>query len=165
MLEGFDAIASLQSHPKGAILFVEGQSAHGVFILLCGRVKLTTASADGKSLLLRIAEPGEVIGLPGAISGKIYVLTAEALEPIQVRVISREPFMEFLREHGEAALRVAEILNEIYRATFRELQYLAHSGSAARNWHVSCWTLRFPAGRATISSAPSLPSPTKKLPR
>jgi len=131
VLEGFEAISSSESHPKGAILFVEGQEADGVFILSSGRVKLTTASADGKSLLLRVAEPGEMIGLPGTISGKIYVLTAEALEPIRVNVISRRPFIEFLREHGEAALRVAEILNEIYHATFRELQYLAHSGSAA----------------------------------
>jgi len=131
VLEGFDAISSSQTYPKGAILFVEGQEAYSVFILSSGRVKLTTASADGKSLLLRIAEPGEMIGLPGAISGKIYVLTAEALEPVQVNVISRAPFMGFLREHGEAALRVAEILNEIYHATFRELQYLALSGSAA----------------------------------
>jgi CRP/FNR family transcriptional regulator len=131
VLEGFDAISSSQAYPKGAILFVEGQEAYRVFILSSGRVKLTTASAEGKSLLLRIAEPGEMIGLPGAISGKIYVLTAEALEPVQVNVISRAPFMEFLREHGDAALRVAEILNEIYHATFRELQYLAHSGSAA----------------------------------
>jgi CRP/FNR family transcriptional regulator len=118
VLEGFDAISSSQSYPKGAILFVEGQEAYRVFILSSGRVKLTTASAEGKSLLL-------------PISGKIYVLTAEALEPVQVNVISRAPFMEFLREHGDAALRVAEILNEIYHATFRELQYLAHSGSAA----------------------------------
>ncbi|MGA8012169.1 MAG: Crp/Fnr family transcriptional regulator [Candidatus Acidiferrales bacterium] len=131
VLEGFDAISSSQAYPKGAILFVEGQAAYRVFILSSGRVKLTTASAEGKSLLLRIAEPGEMIGLPGVISGKIYVLTAEALEPVQVNVISRVPFMEFLREHGNAALRVAEILNEIYHATFRELQYLAHSGSAA----------------------------------
>jgi len=131
VLEGFDAISSSESYPKGAILFVEGQVARAVFILSTGRVKLTTSSADGKALLLRIAEPGEVIGLPGAISGKIYVLTAEALEPIQVKVISREPLVEFLQEHGEAALRVAEILNEIYHATFRELQYLARSGSAA----------------------------------
>lgn len=131
VLEGFDGISSPESYPKGAILFVEGQEAHGVLILSSGRVKLTTSSADGKALLLRIAEPGEVIGLPGAISGKTYVLTAEALEPVQVNVILRGPFMEFLREHGEAALRVAEILNEIYHATFRELQYLAHSGSAA----------------------------------
>jgi CRP/FNR family transcriptional regulator len=38
--------------------------------------------------------------------------------------------MQFLRENGEAALRVAEILNEIYHATFHEVRYLGLSGSA-----------------------------------
>jgi len=131
VLEGFDAISSHESYPKGAILFVEGQEARGVFILSNGRAKLSASSADGKSLLLRIAEPGEVIGLPGAISGKTYVLTAEALEAIEASFISRGPFMQFLRENGEAALRVAEILNEIYHATFQEVRYLGLSGSAA----------------------------------
>jgi len=131
ILEGFEGISSSASYPKGAILFAEGQEAQGVFVLSSGRVKLTTASPDGKALLLRIAEPGEMIGLPGTISGKIYVLTAEALEPVQARVVGRKPFMEFLRTHGEAALRVAQILNEIYHATFRELQFMAHSTSAA----------------------------------
>jgi len=131
VLEGFEALSSLESYPKGAILFVEGQGAHGVYILSTGRVKLTANSAEGKSLLLRVAEPGEVIGLPGTLSGKTYVLTAEALEPVEANFISRGPFMQFLREHGEAALRVAEILNEIYHATFQEVRYLGLSGSAA----------------------------------
>lgn len=131
VLEGFEALSSLEFYPKGAILFVEGQDAHGVYILSNGRVKLTANSADGKSLLLRIAEPGEVIGLPGTLSGKTYVLTAEALEPIEANFISRGPFMQFLREHGEAALRVAEILNEIYHETFQEVRYLGLSASAA----------------------------------
>ncbi len=130
-LTGFHALTSSQLYPKGAILFVEGQEAHGVFILAKGRVRLSTTSMDGKSLLVRIAEPGEMIGLPGVISGRIYVLTAEALEPIQVSFIPRAPFLKFLREHGDAALRVAEILNEIYHATFRELRYLALSGTAS----------------------------------
>jgi CRP/FNR family transcriptional regulator, cyclic AMP receptor protein len=131
VLKGFHAITSSQLYPKGTILFTEGQQAHGVFILSKGRVRLSTTSMDGRSLLLRIAEPGEMIGLPGVISGKIYVLTAEALEPIQVNFIPRAPFLKFLREHGDAALRVAEILNEIYHATFRELRYLALSGTAS----------------------------------
>ncbi len=131
VLQAFDAITSSQPYPKGAILFVEGQDAYGVFILSSGRVKLTTSSADGRALLLRVAEPGEVIGLPGTISGKIYVLTAEALEPVQVHFVPREPFLKFLREHGDAAVRVAEILNEIYHATFRELRYLALSCTAS----------------------------------
>ena len=130
-LQVLDAISSSATYPKGAILFVEGQEPRGVFILCNGRVKLMAGSADGKSLILRIADPGEIVGLPGTISGKPYELTAEALEPLQANFIPREAFLHFLREHGDAAVKVAQILSEIYHATCREVRYLGLSGSAA----------------------------------
>ena len=108
-IEGLDAISSSATYPKGAILFVEGQKSRGVFVICNGRVKLTAGSADGKSLILRIA----------------------GLEPIQANFIPRDLFLRFLREHGDAALRVAEILSDIYYATYREVRYLGLSGSAA----------------------------------
>ena len=89
-IEGLDAISSSATYPKGAVLFVEGQAPRGVFVLCNGRVKLSASSTDGKSLILRIADPGEVVGLPGTISGKPYEATAEALEPIQANFIPRE---------------------------------------------------------------------------
>src|ERR1700756_3918575 len=46
-VEKLAAITSASSYPKGATLFVEGQAPRGVFILCCGRVKLSTTSADG----------------------------------------------------------------------------------------------------------------------
>jgi CRP/FNR family transcriptional regulator, cyclic AMP receptor protein len=129
-LEGLDAISSSATYPKGAILFVEGQEARGVFVICNGRMKLSASSADGKSLILRIADAGEVVGLPGTISGKPYEVTAEALEPLQANFIPRDVFLKFLREHGEVAVRVAEMLCEIYHATYREVRYLGLSGSA-----------------------------------
>jgi len=131
-VESLAAISSSATYPKGAILFVEGQEPRGVFVICNGRVKLTASSAEGKSLITRIAEAGEVVGLPGTISGKPYELTAEALEPIQANFIPREVFLQFLREHGEAALRVAEMLSDIYHSTHREIRYLGLSGTASQ---------------------------------
>ena len=128
---GIDAISSAAMYPKGAILFVEGQNPLGVFVLRSGRVKLSVNSADGKSLIVRRGEPGEVIGLPATISGKPNELTAEALEPLHCNFIPRAPFLRFLRRHGEAALRVAEILSEIYQDTLHQVRYLGLSASTA----------------------------------
>lgn len=131
VLAALDAISSSATYPKDAILFVEGQEPRGVFVLCNGRVKLSTTSADGKSIIVRIAEPGELVGLAGTLSGKAYELTAEALEPLQANFIPRVAFLHFLREHGEAAVRVAEILSKIYHATLLEVRYLGFSSSTA----------------------------------
>jgi CRP/FNR family transcriptional regulator, cyclic AMP receptor protein len=124
------AITSASSYPKGATLFVEGQSPRGVFILCNGHVKLSTSSADGRTLILRISDPGEVLGLPATVTGKTYELTAEVIEPTQANFITRQDFLNFLREHGEAALRVAQQLGETYHSAIAEMRTIGLSHSA-----------------------------------
>ena len=129
-VQALAAITSAAAYPKGATLFVEGQSPRGVFILCTGRVKLSTSSADGKTLILRISEPGEVLGLPATVTGKAYELTADVIEPTQANFISRTDFLAFLREHGEAALRVAQQLGETYHSAISEMRTIGLSHSA-----------------------------------
>ena len=131
VLAELDEISYPTTFCRDAILFVEGQEPRGVFIVCTGRVKLSTSSAEGKSIIVRVAEPGELVGLPGAISGEPYELTAEALEPVQANFIPREGFLHFLRQRGEAAVRIAQILSQVYRATLSEVRYLGLSPSTA----------------------------------
>ncbi len=125
------AITSAATYPKGAMLFLEGQVPRGVFILCSGRVKLSTSHTDGRTLILRISEPGEVLGLPATVTGKPYELTAEVIEPTQANFISHTDFLNFLREHGEAALRVAQQLGETYHSAIEEMRTIGLSHSAA----------------------------------
>jgi CRP-like cAMP-binding protein len=85
-------------------------------------------SSSRKALIFRIAEAGEIIGLPTTLSAKPY---AETVEPTQAIFIGREDFLTFLREHGEATLQVAEMLSNIYYATGQEVRYLGLSNTAA----------------------------------
>jgi CRP/FNR family cyclic AMP-dependent transcriptional regulator len=129
-VKDLSSITSAASYPKGATLFVEGQPARGVFILCNGRVKLSTSSADGKTLILRISEPGEVLGLPASVTGKPYELTADVIEPTQANFIGRAEFLKFLRENGEAALKVAQQLGETYHTAVAEMRTIGLSRSA-----------------------------------
>ena len=125
------SITSPASYPKGATLYVEGQPPRGVFILCSGRVKLSTSSVDGRSLILRLAESGDVLGMPATLTGKPYELTADVLEPTQANFIHRQDFLDFLQDHGEAALRVAQGLGEIYHSAVSEMRTIGLSHSAA----------------------------------
>src|SRR6201998_3315298 len=129
-IKALASITSSAAYPKGATLFVEGQPARGVFILCNGRVKLSTSSADGKTLILRISEPGEVLGLPATVTGSSYELTADIIEPAQANFIARTDFLNFLRENGDAALRVAQQLGETYHLAISEMRTIGLSHSA-----------------------------------
>jgi CRP/FNR family cyclic AMP-dependent transcriptional regulator len=129
-VQRLSVITSASSYPKGATLFVEGQAARGVFILCAGRVKLSTSSIDGKTLIVRISEPGEVLGLPATVTGKPYELTADVIEPTQANFISRADFLNFLCERGEVSLRVAQQLGETYHSAIAEMRTIGLSHSA-----------------------------------
>lgn len=129
-VEDLDRLTSRASYPKGAVLFLEGQAARGIFILCAGRAKLATSSASGKTIILKLAGPGEVLGLSATVSGKPYEVTVETLEPTQANFISREHFLRFLSAHGEVALRVAQQLSSSYHSAYQEIRSLGLSTSA-----------------------------------
>jgi CRP/FNR family transcriptional regulator, cyclic AMP receptor protein len=61
--------------------------------------------------MLRIAGPGEVLGLSSTLSGKPYELTAETLDSSQVVFVKRKDLLRFLREHPDACLQVVHLLS------------------------------------------------------
>jgi CRP/FNR family transcriptional regulator, cyclic AMP receptor protein len=151
-VKALSAITSSASYPKGATLFVEGQPARGVFILCSGRVKLSTSSADGKTLILRISEPGEVLGLPATVTGTCYELTADVVEPAQANFIARNDFLGFLKDNGEAALRVAQQLGETYHAAISEMRTigLSHSAGEKLARFLLEWAANYPEEKGQI---------------
>lgn len=130
-LDDLEKIKYASAYPQGAVLFVEGQGPRGVYIVCSGRVKLSTTSRDGKTLILRIAEAGEVLGLHAAVSGKPYELTAETLQPSQLDFIRREEFLKFLEHHGDACLHAAQHLSENCQNAYEMIRSLGLSHSVS----------------------------------
>ena len=126
-MTGLDAIKFTAVYPKGSVLFVEGEDPRGLFILCRGRVKLTTSSTEGKTLIVKIAEPGEVLGVSATMLGLPYEVSAETLEPAQVNFIRRDNFMTFLAQYPEACMHTAQQLSEKYHAAQREIRSLGLS--------------------------------------
>jgi CRP/FNR family transcriptional regulator, cyclic AMP receptor protein len=129
-LQSFETIKYATAYPKGAVLFVEGQAPRGIFVLCKGRVKLSICSTEGKTLILKMAEPGEVLGLSATVAGKPYELRAETMDPCQINFVKRDDFLRFLKEHSDACLRVAEQLSAKYNSACHEIRALGLSHSA-----------------------------------
>jgi CRP-like cAMP-binding protein len=77
------------------------------------------------------AGPGEVLGLPTVISGKVNRLTAEAIQLVECSFIAREAFLQFLEENGNAALSVVHMLSHMYDHVFDQILFLGLSSNAA----------------------------------
>ena len=130
-LTSFAAIKITTVYKKNSALFIEGQPSTGVHMLCQGRVKLSTNSRNGKALILRIAEAGEVLGLSAALANGQHGATAEAIEPCQVDFVQRGEFIRFIKANPEAGFKAIEQLNHKYQTAHAQIRSLGLSGCVA----------------------------------
>lgn len=136
VMRAVDMISHHTVMPEGALLFVEGQAARGVFILCSGKVKLSTTSREGKVLILKQAEAGEVLGLSAAISNTDYEMSAETASSCQLNFIGRSDFMALLKNESELGVHAALWLSREFQGAYRDIHDLvlarSSSGKLAR---------------------------------
>jgi len=128
LLEG---VSQPATYPRGALLFVEGQTPRGTYMLCRGKVKLTTTSRDGKVLILKIAEAGEVLGLSAVISGQPFELTAETISPCHINFIERTALLERIEQNAELGLRSSQVLSREFQLAYRDIHDLLLARSSA----------------------------------
>ena len=128
-LKDLDDLRSSSAYPAGAVLFLEKQNSRGVYVLCEGQVKLSISSSEGKTMILRIAKAGEVLGLMAVLSGSSYEVTAETLHPCQVVFIHRDEFLHFLTQHPEANQNMIKQLTAEYQSVYEQLRTIGLSAS------------------------------------
>jgi len=139
-----DDIKRIQYYPNRTVLFRQGEQPVGVFILRRGAVKLSITSSKGRAVILRIAGPGEMLGLSSVLTGEPCLATAEALEDTEVAYVERDQFLLLLLHNPEAALSVALHACSNYKNACRQISLLALCRSASErlaqfllNWSTS----------------------------
>src|SRR6201997_793390 len=127
-------VKSTAVYPKGAMLFIEGQQPRGVFVLCVGKVKLSTSSREGKTIITKISDSGDVLGLNAAVSNRPYEVTAEMMGPGQANFIPRDSLLHLMKDNGEVALRVAEQLSRNYYTAYEEIRTLGLATSPSEKF-------------------------------
>ena len=107
-------------------------------------------------LILRIAEPGEALGLSAVISGQPFELTAETTGPCQLNFVEREALLERIAQNGELGLRSSQALSREFQAAYRDIHdlVLARSSTGKLARLLLSWTER--REKLTISDEPRL---------
>jgi CRP/FNR family cyclic AMP-dependent transcriptional regulator len=127
-------IKSTAVYPKGAMLFIEGQQPRGVFVLCSGKVKLSTSSREGKTIITKISDSGDVLGLNAVVSNRPYEVTAEMMEPGQGNFIPRDSLMHMLKDYPEMAVRIAQQLSRNYFTAYEEIRTLGLAASPSEKF-------------------------------
>ncbi len=101
---------SVATHPKGTVLFRQGDPSRGVYLLLEGSARLCLQRDDNKSMTVRTVGPGYLLGLPGTILNRSYLFTAKLAQDSRVAFIESSELVEFLRQRSDLCFDVVELL-------------------------------------------------------
>ena len=85
-------------HGREKVLFAEGEPARGVYILRTGRATVSMSSSEGRVVILRTAQPGDVLGLNSVLRNGSYDSTLKTLEPCRTDFISRAHLIELMEK-------------------------------------------------------------------
>ena len=128
-LADYNAIGSIRTFPSTEMLFREQVSADRVVILYRGHAKLSCASKDGRSMTLRVAGPGHVLGLSAVLSAGSFEVSAQVLDAVTAKTVRRAAFVDFLERRPEASLLVARALADEYKTALNDVRRFGLSTS------------------------------------
>ena len=104
------------------VLFRQGDAGTHAYVIISGRLKVAAAGEDGKQTLLRIMDPGEVIGEISLLDSQPRSGTVTALDPAELLVIQRRDLIPFLEQHPKTAIKLLRALAERLRSISVQLE-------------------------------------------
>jgi CRP/FNR family transcriptional regulator len=101
---------------RGQTLFLEGDSAQGLYVIVSGRLKVYKTSPRGRHQILLLLGQGETVGEAAMFAGETFPASAEAVEAAEVFSLPRNTFLEVIRAEPEVAMRLLGALSRRMRS-------------------------------------------------
>jgi CRP-like cAMP-binding protein len=113
-------------------LYHEDTPALGLFVLCSGRIKVSRTEGNGREQILRLVDPGAILGEEALIESSRYVGSAQALEDSQAAFIAREDALRLLHAHSGMAMNLLRHLCRVLAATQAGLTRVALADARSR---------------------------------
>lgn len=103
------------------VLFSQGGTPDGLYILHKGEATLTMTSPSGEVVLCMKPTVGSLLGLPGLVGNEPYSLTASAAKGSTFGFVARADFEDLMQSDPTVPLKVLHVLAAEVRAARQAL--------------------------------------------
>ncbi len=112
------ATATVQRFTTGEVLFRQGEPGSRLYVVLAGRIMISTLLENGKVNVLDILRAGEIFGAIGALDGRQRDADATVLAKSHLAVIERNDLLAFVGNNRPVAVRlIAGLCERVRRVT------------------------------------------------
>lgn len=115
-LELLGQICLLKEYRSRSHLFLEGDRGEFVFFLISGAVQLSKVSVDGKEVIIKVINPGDLFAEVILFEKGNYPVNALAIADSKVLLIAREGMLQLLER--------TDFRNDFISALMRKQRYL-----------------------------------------
>jgi CRP-like cAMP-binding protein len=119
-------------YPPGTVLWRAGEPASAVVAIDSGHVRIYRILPNGNAAALYLFGPGEFFGFLPLLDGRPYPATAEAVDDVLARTMSREGFLRGLRENPLMVSQLFSFLGRRLREAFERIELLSAHGAIPR---------------------------------
>lgn len=117
-------------YEHGELLIREGEPGDSMLVIQEGRAEITT-DRDGEEIVLRVTEPGEIIGEMAIFEKVVRSASVRAKGPVRALTVDKGNFLKRINEDPSLAFRLVKLMSQKLRATSEELAKYKASASRA----------------------------------
>lgn len=150
-LDALIDIARIREHPKGELLFSEGEVAKGFFVALDGKIKVFKLSPDGKERILHIIQPGGTFAEAAIFGDGLYPAYAETLQSSTLCFLPKDGFLSLLRDNGSISINMIAGLSKFLRQFANQIEDLTFKDVPSR---LASYLLELSRGTKTVVELP-----------
>jgi CRP/FNR family transcriptional regulator, cyclic AMP receptor protein len=122
------AVQHTEQYARGQVLFAQDTPGETVYGILKGRVLLTMQGQRRSRQAIQLVGPGQMIGHPAVLINELYVATAKAVDEVTACAISKETFLDAVRDLPEFNHQVlARLARDLRASTELLLSLTQHS--------------------------------------
>jgi CRP/FNR family transcriptional regulator, dissimilatory nitrate respiration regulator len=100
------ASAHLRAFDRGATIFLQGERANAIYIVVEGWVKLYRVAPNGTEAVVSVFAKGDSFGEAVAFRHDLYPVSAEAVTDCSLLRIEADAFLRQLRDNPEVAIMI-----------------------------------------------------------
>lgn len=124
-LNSIENLVTTRRYARGETMFIQGERAWAMFMVMSGRVRIYRSSPEGKEQTMEILGPGDPFGAVALIDGGPYPAGAEALEDTTAGILRRDDLERLLLSHPGLGLSILRVLSARLREAKEQLADLA----------------------------------------
>lgn len=137
-LERFKEIIVTSVHKKKDVVFWEGDMCNGFYVIKSGRIKILRTSRNGKEQIIKIAQPGEIIGMEAFYGGKRYTNTAVTMDECEICFIEKKAFFKILEQHPTISIKIIIALSKELKTAYDKIGDMGLKTAKEKMAHLLC---------------------------